>query len=152
MGSRPNIYIISLHWGHNTIPWWRHQMETFSALLAPCAGNSLVGAKPSSELMTEYCDKLQWNLQRHSHIFNRKMHLKMSSAKWWQFRLVFNVLSCHRCRVRMLLTEPPVTMRIESSIFRPISLHKQNINGCQSTATEMLSFWWNCCYWLHWKL
>ena len=24
------------------LPWWRHQMETFSALLALCAGNSLV--------------------------------------------------------------------------------------------------------------
>ena len=24
------------------VPWWRHQMETFSALLALCAGNSLV--------------------------------------------------------------------------------------------------------------
>ena len=24
------------------IPWWRHQMETFSALLAFCAGNSPV--------------------------------------------------------------------------------------------------------------
>ena len=24
------------------ITWWRHLMETFSALLAPCAGNSLV--------------------------------------------------------------------------------------------------------------
>ena len=23
-------------------PWWRHQMKTFSALLAICAGNSLV--------------------------------------------------------------------------------------------------------------
>ena len=25
-----------------TLPWWRHQMETFSALLAICAGNSPV--------------------------------------------------------------------------------------------------------------
>ena len=25
-----------------TFPWWRHQMETFSALLAICAGNSPV--------------------------------------------------------------------------------------------------------------
>ena len=24
------------------LPWWRHQMETFSALLALCVGNSLV--------------------------------------------------------------------------------------------------------------
>ena len=30
--------------GHHPIsnPWWRHQMETFSALLALCAGNSPV--------------------------------------------------------------------------------------------------------------
>ena len=27
---------------HQSIPWWRHQMETFSALLALCAGNSPV--------------------------------------------------------------------------------------------------------------
>ena len=28
--------------GANLSPWWRHQMETFSALLAICAGNSPV--------------------------------------------------------------------------------------------------------------
>ena len=28
--------------GAKLIPWWRHQMETFSALLALCAGNSPV--------------------------------------------------------------------------------------------------------------
>ena len=28
--------------GHEAISWWRHQMETFSALLALCAGNSPV--------------------------------------------------------------------------------------------------------------
>ena len=27
-------------WMSNYIPWWRHQMETFSAWLALCAGNS----------------------------------------------------------------------------------------------------------------
>ena len=29
-------------WTHVMYPWWRHQMETFSALLALCAGNSPV--------------------------------------------------------------------------------------------------------------
>ena len=29
--------------------WWRHQMETFSALLALCAGNSLVTSELSSQ-------------------------------------------------------------------------------------------------------
>ena len=34
-------------------PWWRHQMETFSALLAICAGNSLVtGEFPAQRPMT----------------------------------------------------------------------------------------------------
>ena len=28
-----------LGWYHDSLPWWRHQMETFSALLAICAGN-----------------------------------------------------------------------------------------------------------------
>ena len=31
--------------GENTITWWRHQMETFSALLAICAGNSPVSGE-----------------------------------------------------------------------------------------------------------
>ena len=30
------------HYSHIYISWWRHQMETFSALLAICAGNSPV--------------------------------------------------------------------------------------------------------------
>ena len=46
---------------HNFIPpvvtWWRHQMETFSALLALCAGNSSVtGAFPSQRPVTRSFD------------------------------------------------------------------------------------------------
>ena len=48
-----NLFIgktTSLYWGaplsliawHTNTSWWRHQMETFSALLALCAGNSPV--------------------------------------------------------------------------------------------------------------
>ena len=37
--------------------WWRHQMETFSALLALCAGNSLVtGEFPAERLVTRSFD------------------------------------------------------------------------------------------------
>ena len=35
------------------ITWWRHQMETFSALLAICAGNSPVPAKILSFTVTK---------------------------------------------------------------------------------------------------
>ena len=38
-------------------PWWRHQMETFSALLALCAGNSPVtGEIPSQRPVTRSFD------------------------------------------------------------------------------------------------
>ena len=37
--------------------WWRHQMEVFSALLALCAGNSLVaGEFPAKRLVTRSFD------------------------------------------------------------------------------------------------
>ena len=33
---------IGYQWQRHVSPWWRHQMETFSALLALCVGNSPV--------------------------------------------------------------------------------------------------------------
>ena len=43
--------------GLETRPWWRHQMETFSALLALCAGNSPVtGEFPSQRPVTQSFD------------------------------------------------------------------------------------------------
>ena len=50
---RYQTWIARLHWTVNSIPWWRHQMETFSALLAICAGNSPVtGEFPSQRPVT----------------------------------------------------------------------------------------------------
>ena len=41
------------------LSWWRHQMETFSALLAICAGNSSVtGEFPSQRPVTQNFDVL----------------------------------------------------------------------------------------------
>ena len=43
--------------GFNMAPWWRHQMETFSALLASCAGNSPVpGEFPAQRPVTRSFD------------------------------------------------------------------------------------------------
>ena len=42
---------------HVVIPWWRHQMKTFSALLALCAGNSPVtGEFPTQRPVTRSFD------------------------------------------------------------------------------------------------
>ena len=45
----------------NQSPWWRHQMEPFSALLALCAGNSPVNGefpaqRPVTRSFAAFCD------------------------------------------------------------------------------------------------
>ena len=44
-------WLLKIQYSQNT--WWRHQMETFSALLAICAGNSPVpGEFPAQRPVT----------------------------------------------------------------------------------------------------
>ena len=46
-------------------PWWRDQMETFSALLALCAGNSPVTGKfPAQRPVTDFFFDLHPNNRR----------------------------------------------------------------------------------------
>ena len=54
-----NWYILCMFYRFRTFPhiWWRHQMETFSALLALCAGNSpITGEFPSQSPVTQSFD------------------------------------------------------------------------------------------------
>ena len=79
--------------------WWRHQMETFSALLAFCAGNSPVtGEFPAQRPVTRGFDVL----------FDMRMNERLSKQSWgWWFEkpsrhydvTVMNwnsVFSCHK--------------------------------------------------------
>ena len=56
--------------------WWRHQMETFSALLALCAGNSPVTDEfPSQMPVTQSFD-----------VFNMCLNKRLSKQSWgWCF-------------------------------------------------------------------
>ena len=58
------------------IPWWRHQMETFSVLLAICVGNSPVtGEFPS-----------QWPVTRSEVFFDLCLNKRLSKQLWdWWF-------------------------------------------------------------------
>ena len=54
--------------------WWRHQMETFSVLLALCAGNSPVtGDFPTQKPVTRSFDVF----------FDLHLEYKRLSKKWW---------------------------------------------------------------------
>ena len=58
------------------LPWWRHQMETFSALLAICAGNSPVpGEFPTQRPVTRSFD-VYFDLRPNK-------RLSKQSLGWW---------------------------------------------------------------------
>ena len=58
------------------MPWWRHQMETFSTLLALCAGNSPVTGKfPSQRPVTRSYDVF-FDLHPNK-------RLSKQSGRWW---------------------------------------------------------------------
>ena len=64
------------------LPWWRHQMKTFSALLAVCAGISPApGEFPTQRPVTRSCDVF----------FDLRLNKRLSkqSWDWW-----FETLSC----------------------------------------------------------
>ena len=84
------IQVISINLGAITRPlkpWWRHQMETVSALLSFCAGNSPVtGELPTQRLVTQSFDvffdlqlKPQLGKQR------RRRWFKTPSRPLWRY-------------------------------------------------------------------
>ena len=69
------------------IAWWRHQMETFSALLAICAGNSPVtGEFPAQRPVTRSFDLF----------FDRRLNERFSKHSWgWWFETLSRPLWRH---------------------------------------------------------
>ena len=68
--------------------WWRHQMETSSALLAICVGNSPVpGEFPSQRPVTRSFDVF----------FGLRLNKRLSKQWWgWWFEALSRPLWCHR--------------------------------------------------------
>ena len=69
-------------------PWWRHQIETFSALLAICAGNSPVpGEFPTQRPETRSFDVF----------FDLRLNKRLSKQWWgWWFETLSRPLWRHR--------------------------------------------------------
>ena len=65
-------------WASDSMTWWRHQVETFSALLALCAGNSTVtGEFPSQRSVTRSFDVF----------FDLRLDKRLSKQSWgWWFK------------------------------------------------------------------
>ena len=59
-------------------PWWRHQMETFSALLALCVGNSPVTGEFPSQRPVTRCFDVFFDLRLN------KRFIKQSRRRWFE--------------------------------------------------------------------
>ena len=75
-------------------PWWRHQMETFSALLAICAGNSPVpGEFPTQRPVTRSYDDF----------FDPRLYKRLSKQSWgWWFETLSRPLLRHCNAMRIM--------------------------------------------------
>ena len=74
--------------------WWRHQMETFSALLAICAGNSpVLGEFPAQRPVTRSFDVF----------FDLRPNKRLSKQSWgWWFETLSRPLWRHRNDLQLL--------------------------------------------------
>ena len=79
--------MITLSLSHVLHAWWRHQMETFSALLAICAGNSPVpGEFPAQRPVTRNFDVS----------FDLRLNNRLSKQSWgWWFEMLSRPLWRH---------------------------------------------------------
>ena len=68
-----NMYIQCYYIWHSSKSWWRHQMETFSALLAICAGNSPVSGEFHAQRPVTRSFDVFFDLRRN----------KRLSKQWW---------------------------------------------------------------------
>ena len=82
------LNVLMLMWCHPCGPWWPHEMEIFSALLALCVGNSPVtGEFPSQRPVTRSFDVF----------FDLCLNKRMSKQSWgWWFEMPSHSL-CRHC-------------------------------------------------------
>ena len=79
---------------YSSVPWWRHPMETFSALLAFCAGNSPVpGEFPTQRPVT----------RSFIVFFDLRLNKQLSKQSWgWWFETLPRPLWCHSNAIRLM--------------------------------------------------
>ena len=112
-------------------PWWRHQMETFSALLSICAGNSPVpGEFPTQRPVTRSFDVY----------FDLRLNKRLSKQWWgWWFETLSRPLWRHRNAVAasLLYMWGPEWIWLK---YLAYTLHNQNWRNIVT-----LTLHWNFC-------
>ena len=105
--------------------WWRHQMETFSALLAICAGNSPVsGEFPAQRPVT----------RSFVVFFDLRLNKRLSKQSWgWWFETLAHPFWRH-CNVRsMMLMEMEKWSHYSDVIMNPMASQIASVSIISST-------------------
>ena len=94
--------------------WWRHQMETFSALLAICAENSPVpGEFPAQRPVTRRFDVF----------FDLRLNKRLSKQSWgWWFETPSRPLRRHRNVVYCLYSSLSCSMPNKIALWRNLTV------------------------------
>ena len=92
---------------HSVVIWWRHQMETFSALLAICAGNSSgTGEFPAQRPVARSFEVF----------FDLHLNKQLSKQSWgWWFETISCSLWRHCNEVHIIFTR--IVYKIEMQCF-----------------------------------
>ena len=92
-----NCRVASCNWHVESNAWWRHQMESFFALLAICAGNSPVpGEFPTQRPVTRIFDVF----------FDLRLNKRLSKQSWgWWLETLSRPLLRHRDAIVTSSTE-----------------------------------------------
>ena len=133
-------WAIASVWGNRKIPWWCHQMETFSALLAICAGNSQVpGEFPLQRPVT-------WSFDV---FFDLRLNKRLSKQSWgWCFEAQSSPLWCHSNDMMLSLQTcclhlcPIQYKDYSAGVWIPIIQSSAYHNG-DPYIDEMISSYWH---------
>ena len=139
---------------HLQAPWWRHQMEAFSALLALCVGNSPVtGEFPAQRPVTR-----NFNV-----FFDLRLNKWLSKQSWrWWFATRSWLSWCHNVTVinksgssYLTCSEPKLVIIVPANALAPSGARpstdtmmsaKSGFNARGSAGAVML--WQVICYFL----
>ena len=119
----------------NTVPWWRHQMETFSALLAICAGNSLVtGEFPAQRAVTLSFDDF----------FDLRLNNRLSKQwRGWRFETLSRPLWRHYNAIPGFNCIARITNDTPCYIWNIIAHPRPNFNGVLTKSPWKLGYLWS---------
>ena len=132
-----------MHFWNSPRSWWRHQMETFSALLAICAGNSPVpGEFPTQKPVRRSFDVF----------FDLRLNKRLSKQWWgWWFETLSHPLWRHRNVMQICMQTRLALVQIMAcclSVTNPLSeplLVYSEMDHCQYIPVnfQIHQFWAN---------